>query len=341
VTRCLSFHATYRCRDSGACCTAGWPIPVEADRVHGLMAAASRIGIRHTTEGVAAEALVVPTGAPPETPALLATTHTGACVFYDATTGHHCGVHRAAGHAALPLACRQFPRVVVVDPRGASLTLSHFCPTAAALLDSRDPVRIVDDAPAFPSDGEYVGLDARASLPPLLRPNLLMDWDAVSVWEGRSVALITTDAASTADTFARLGAIVDDVRNWRPGEGALTTRIEAAFATDRRRDSHTPPAAELIADVLDAVPSDLRMSDAAPSESRPAEHIARRFLAAHAFASWPLHMGSGLRTWLRSLEAADALLNSGYGVRGADRLLRHLADPAALARRWARAERES
>jgi Fe-S-cluster containining protein len=341
VTRCLSFHATYRCRDSGACCTAGWPIPVEADRIDGLTAVALRSGMRRATRGDdATDALVMPTDAPAETPALL-TTRAGACVFYDPATGHHCRVHRAAGHAALPLACRQFPRVVVVDPRGASITLSHFCPTAAALLDSRDPIRIVDNVPAFPSDGEYVGLDARASLPPLLRPNLLMDWDAVSLWERLSVALITTDAASTVDTLARLRAVVDDVRNWRPGEGALTTRIETAFATGQCRDSHTPPAAELIADILDAVSSDLRMSSTAPHEPRPPEHIARRFLAAHAFASWTLHMGRGLRTWLRSLEAADALLNSGYGVRGADRLLRHLADPAALARRWARAERES
>ncbi len=341
MTRCLSFHATYRCRDSGACCTAGWPIPVEADRIDGLTAVALRSGMRRATRGDdAADALVMPTDAPAETPALL-TTRAGACVFYDPATGHHCRVHRAAGHAALPLACRQFPRVVVVDPRGASITLSHFCPTAAALLDSRDPIRIVDNVPAFPSDGEYVGLDARASLPPLLRPNLLMDWDAVSRWERLSVTLITTDAGPTTGTLARLHAIVDDVRGWRPGDGPLATRIETAFTTAHRHEGHAPSATRLITDVLDAVPSELRTSDAARHEPRPADHIARRFLAAHAFASWTLHMGRGLRTWLRSLEAADALLAAGYGVRGADRLLRHLADPAALARRWSRAEVES
>jgi hypothetical protein len=30
LVRCLSIHASYRCRDSGACCASGWPIPVEA-----------------------------------------------------------------------------------------------------------------------------------------------------------------------------------------------------------------------------------------------------------------------------------------------------------------------
>jgi hypothetical protein len=29
----LNFHVAYACRDSGMCCTSGWPIPVERDRV--------------------------------------------------------------------------------------------------------------------------------------------------------------------------------------------------------------------------------------------------------------------------------------------------------------------
>jgi hypothetical protein len=342
VTRCLSFHAAYRCRDSGACCTAGWPIPVEADRIDGLVDAAVRADIgRAIGKGGAAGLLIAPPDAPPDTPAVLATTPDGACIFYDRAPGRHCRAHRLAGHGALPLACRQFPRVVIVDPRGASITLSHACPTAAALLDSRAPVRIVDDAPAFPPEGEYVGLDARASLPPLLRPNLLMDWDAVSAWERLSVALLTRDAGPVEATFARLRGVVDDVRTWRPGDGGLAARIEAAFAVPAHPRECRPPRDALAADVIDAIPPDLRTPDAARREPRPADHIARRFLAAHAFASWTLQLGGGLRTWLRGLEAADALLDAGYGVGGADRLLRHLADPTALARRWARAEAES
>ena len=44
TVRCLSFHATYRCRHSGDCCTARWPIPIEPDalardhRVRGRLA---------------------------------------------------------------------------------------------------------------------------------------------------------------------------------------------------------------------------------------------------------------------------------------------------------------
>jgi hypothetical protein len=61
------------------------------------------------------------------------------------------------------------------------------------------------------------------------------------------------------------------------------------------------------------------------------------FLAAHAFANWTAHLGQGLRSWLRSVEAAYVLVNE-LGVRQTDLLLRHLADPNELARVWSRAE---
>ena len=75
---------------------------------------------------------------PAETPTLLATAH-GRCVFHD--PAGRCAIHSALGHDALPLACRQFPRVSVTDPRGVSVTLSHYCPTAAALLDGGNALR--------------------------------------------------------------------------------------------------------------------------------------------------------------------------------------------------------
>jgi hypothetical protein len=61
-------------------------------------------------------------------------------------------------------------------------------------------------------------------------------------------------------------------------------------------------------------------------------------LAAHAFANWTAHQGEGLRTWWRSLEAVHVLLSAGVGVQQTDLLLRHLADPQALARAWGSAE---
>ena len=58
-----------------------------------------------------------------------------------------------------------------------------------------------------------------------------------------------------------------------------------------------------------------------------------RFLAAHAFANWTAHQGAGLHAWLRSLEVAFVLAED-VGVRQADLLLRHLADPSELATRF-------
>jgi hypothetical protein len=52
----------------------------------------------------------------------------------------------------------------------------------------------------------------------------------------------------------------------------------------------------------------------------------RRFLAAHAFANWAIHLGSGLESWLVSIETANAFLQAGAGVRHADLVLRHLTD---------------
>jgi hypothetical protein len=60
-------------------------------------------------------------------------------------------------------------------------------------------------------------------------------------------------------------------------------------------------------------------------------HVA--FLAAHAFANWAAHLGDDLRTWWRSIEAAHVLISGGLSVRDVDLLLRHLADPHALASR--------
>ena len=45
-----------------------------------------------------------------------------------------CAVHRQLGRETLPSACRDFPRVVTLTPLGVSITLSHYCPTAAGML---------------------------------------------------------------------------------------------------------------------------------------------------------------------------------------------------------------
>ena len=264
----------------------------------------------------------------------------GACVFHRASGSARCTLHHALGHAALPLACRQFPRVVVVDPRGVSVTLSHYCPTAAAMLETTAPIAIVTDADAFPPGGEYVGLDVRDGLPPALRPDMLMGWEDWWHWEEQAVALLSA-VDDAADALARLAHAVEFTRDWRPADGPLRDRIDAAFQSAR----HDTPARvatacrsdDAMADVVAAVPDGMRGDARRAIGTRGARvpiHVHRHLLIAHAFANWTAHIGEGLRTWLLSIETAHALLLSGLGVRDVDLLLRHLVDPRALARRW-------
>ena len=94
------------------------------------------------------------------------------------------------------------------------------------------------------------------------------------------------------------------------------------------------------------------MADAWPRFSQPLRH----FLAAHAFGNWCAYHGMGLRTVVRSLSAALAVVRVEAArlcasaerpldepllleaMRAADLLLVHLADPKALAARLSEVE---
>jgi len=341
VVRCLSFHAGYRCRRSGACCTSNWPIPIEADRLERARAAIANGALTPVARDV--PPFETPAGTPEGSALVGVANH--ACVFFE-RGARSCRIHETLGHDALPLACRQFPRVSVRDPRGVSLTLSAYCPTASTLLHSSAPVTIVESPAAFPDTGEYEGLDARTALPPLLTRDRLMDWESWWRVEARAVELLTESGDSAADALGRLRAAVESTIGWTPNDGQLIDRIDDAFETirttagDCRHASHLDPAAvaRRRAAVEESIPEDLQSStaprQAVVAVSPPSDAVLRRFLASHAFANWTMHVGQGLRAWLRSIEAAHALVASGLDVRAADLRLRHLADPEALARKW-------
>jgi len=294
---------------------------------------------RLTVAVLGAQALVFAAEAPEESPAILGTDGR-VCAFYERDI-RRCRVHNVLGHAALPLSCRQFPRVTVLDPGGAAVTLSHYCPTAAALLDTHAPTTVVRHPAAFPADGEYVGLDARDALPPLLAPGLLMDWKSWWQFEALAVAHLASDTVPLDQALRHLATTVEVLRRWRPTGGTLGHAVERAFSDPPPGDTPlTIPAPALLLDaVLEAVPADLRPRTLERTPP-PAEHVRRRFVAAHAFANWTAHLGGGLRSWLRSVQAADALIELGLGVRQTDLLLRHLAEPHVLAERWSGAEAE-
>ena len=270
MIRCLAIHSDYVCAHAGACCRTGWPIPVDDVLIEPLRTYGFRVN----------DDRLVP--AAPD----------GRCVFLEAETEGLCAIHRRAGPALLPSVCRHFPRVVVVDPRGAAITLSHYCPTAAAMLFSGGPLEIVEAPASLALDGLGIleGLDARDVLPPLLVPGILTDWDGYSAWEAAAVALFAK-AEAPDRALRRLDTATDLVCAWRPGSSSLASAVHDAFARVR-----------------------------APGVEEDAwwnghERPVNAFLAAHAFASWAAYERDGLRAIPRAVRRAFEVLEGEARLR--------------------------
>ena len=337
--RALSIHTNYRCRNSGVCCSSGWDIPVEPE-VELHLRNALRSGTLRVPEASCFRPVA---GLPHGARVVFQTDSTGRCVFLEADG--RCAVHRQLGLEALASACRDFPRVATLTPLGVSVTLSHYCPTAAALLfapviprDIRLPgpegsaVDIVADPPSFPPSRSYEGLDARDALPPLLRPGVLMDWPSLERWEHFAVSVLADEGRSPEAALDVLAATAEEARRWTPDDGPLEgylARVLSSRGTSvglvprdpQSRDSGT--AWPLVADcvphraLLPRPPDGLDEADdrwVAPSWSALGQPI-RRWLAAKAFASWLALQGEGLRTTVASLRVALGVLRA-EAVRG-------------------------
>lgn len=190
------------------------------------------------------------------------------------------------------------------SPLGVSLTLSAFCPTAASLLFDDGPFAstTIDD-----SARRYEGMDARDVMPPLLREDMLMDWDAVERWEQLAVSTLS-DHRDEPDTALDIieTASAEVCATWTPREGSLSGTLTERFArvsehrarSSRRRGAGEPQSG-LGCDLL-----------AAPQKTRPtlAPAIAR-FLAGHAFACWPMYDGRGIAGAVGHLREVRATLD--------------------------------
>lgn len=372
VTLWLSCHVDYACRHSGACCRAGWPLPVETGAVPAIGAAVA--SGRLVTVDRAVVWLRETADAPDDIAGTFRLAE-GGCVFHVSTPapgrGHqherHCAVHATLGHAALPASCQHFPRVCLVDARGVRVSLSHFCPTAAAMLvDDPRPVSIVHGPRPVPGVAVPEGLDARDQLPPRLNDRVLMDLDALSAWEAHVVgALAGPDAwpGRAEDVVTRLAHQAAHLARWTPGAESLVDAVGGLHAdTPSGGDG---AAAEWSADSAFALVGDacrapwtwpappvhlaaLDLSCVAPVWAEVAP-VVRRYLAGKAFGAWMTYHADaarGLVAWLgvaltvlrtecaracqgdrRRLDR-DRLLTA---VRQADLLLVHYADSAALA----------
>jgi hypothetical protein len=296
----LSFHADYACRHSGACCTAGWSIPVEA-RLLPLL----KVNV------------LVPDAQ-------------GACSHFDRQS-RLCALQREHGEDMLPGSCYQFPRRVVIDDRGTFVTLSNFCPTAATLLcESEAMLAIVSSPAAFPEQRGYEGLDARGQWPPLVKPGLLFDLQSYSRWESFIVSTFAGQAP-LHEALARIAATAETLRRWTPACGAfkrwVTRALETAIADSTALDIYR---AFRTIDAYDALrqfvlvppkhrkggPTGLASPESPTQESgqpfgrewSSEGQAVRRYLASKAFASWAAYESTGIRTLVAELLVSELVL---------------------------------
>ena len=366
----LSIHADYRCERSGVCCTSDWDVPVELPLYRTLQQAlAERRVIAAAEPHEGSSILITGDDLPDEAAAMVARTSSGDCVFYHRGSGL-CVIHRDAGETQLPATCRHFPRLAVRDGRGTSITLTHYCPTAASMLFRDDvPLEIVEAPQAFPP-AEYEGLVITPDdWPPLLHPRMLMDLAGYGAWERHMIECCARPALSAESIVATLRRDAGMLRRHTQSNGSIADAVGAlprdAVAADAHRDLTASLA--IYADVLKAVPDD--MMPEPDEEGLPIAYEngvlpgwndwrapMARFLAAKAFASWTAYQGSGVLTIVAGLDAAlglvrveaarqcrnaqralDAdLLKEAF--RQADFLLNHLAAGDELAENWSRVE---
>lgn len=206
---------------------------------------------------------------------------TGECVFFEAETTKLCAIHRRGGPALLPSVCRHFPRIVIKDPRGISVTLSHFCPTAASLLFTGAAIAIVEAPSSLSLGGALEGLDATSVLPPLLSKDLLMDWDGYTAWEEAAVELFNAGDTGPEQTIDRLLTFTELVCSWKPGKESLSSRVRRELRAVMQHDGR----------------GDERWGG---EDARPIN----AFLASHAFASWAAYEPDGLRSVAAAVHVA-------------------------------------
>jgi hypothetical protein len=276
----LSLHVDYACQHAGACCSAGWPIPLERDRRAVVARAIATGRIR-----VAEPWLLAAADQPSDADGVLAH-RDGRCVFH---RDQRCLIHAHLGHAALPTACQHFPRICLLDDRGVFVTLSHYCPTAAALLTSYDgPVRIVEGPDPVPGRIPE-GLDARGTWPPLLAPGVLMDLPSYALWESHLI-----------DWF---GGVRNPHGEWGPHEVLSLLMPQARTLASWRPGRRT--LAEAVRDFDRESP---HRCDGEPFWRTYAVPI-NRLLAGHAFASWTAYQADGIVILIKHLQTVLDVLS--------------------------------
>lgn len=239
----------------------------------------------------------------------LARTADGWCGFRQ---DQRCSLQLSGGEEMLPSACRHFPRVFLRDRRGTMVTLSHYCPSAAALLLGSRPIEVVDAAPPLALREPIEGLDASDALPPLVRPGLLADIQGYAAWE-EAALLEWATAPSAHVALERISAATERIRQWTPVRGPLIHAVTGAFgAAGLATEGDEPGLSEGFGAVREVTgPHPLLNVEDGFSEiwtmlQAESGDVLRRpianYMAACTFANWTAYRGQGLRTvvaWLQ------------------------------------------
>jgi len=313
----LNSHLPYKCRHTGKCCTAGWPIPVERSHVNAIEETIARNLIPLRVQPW----LLSGADAPDDVAGILAAGDNGHCVFFEA------GRPGCSIHDVKPAGCNHFPYLCLIDQRGVHVSLSHYCPTAASLLfEHRGPVAIVEGHSPT-GDDDVEGMDARESLPPTFaeatvgkpreaKPRL-MSFEELSAWEREQVACAKIAELDDEDIalFHRARLVVPAPWSW-------------------------PEPPEYL--------SEIWWSQVAPAWAHFDEALAN-YAAAKVFASWSLYLGDGVQAASHTARIASAVLRVEAArecalfyrpldrelmieaIRQSDLLLVHYADPGLLA----------
>lgn len=238
---CLGLHADFACQSCGRCCTQ-WNIAIDR-QAHETLTAALLQGRLTPPAGRPADPAhcFLPSPASSADRAATIRMTDAGCNFLEPGPRGLCAVHRQLGPGALPWPCRLFPRLSVITPAGAWLTLSHYCPTVAAMLfredlADADALRIVRNPPAFPLSFGYGGLDARRHAPPLLAPGVLLTWDAYAAWERHTMAFLAQPEYAPEDALIVLATTAEKLRRLKPAEAARPGPLLEILARDAELD---------------------------------------------------------------------------------------------------------
>ncbi len=211
-TRIASNHAlAFRCTCCGACCQAGWQVPLDPYDAAALRRAATLPALHG----------LMPDDALQPAPGGGAFLGGGgeACPLLRGDL--RCALHAVAGAEALPVPCRNYPVDVVATPWGSEVYLELTCPTAVGLL-AATPFALVRDPPwTRESDLRQTRFAQR---PLAVRPGESGDW---GVWLKTRRAWIEHITAAGADGHRAAVALATAASGRGVDAVALMLRLSA------------------------------------------------------------------------------------------------------------------